>query len=212
MAKRYRRFRQQRTRRRSQRGYVQGMPRFLDEAGNPISDPYPAQVMARTRGVPVPGEVTVRNLTPETARFGPGRSYVEYGDDPRRSRTSRVTLDRGQRGRFGDMTLRHELSHMYDYHHLSDAARQRFAGIMGDSRSWNDTPDRDANPPLSELFAEAMAMYGSGYSPYNKRKRRSGRTSNRPGYEGGGYDFMPTRQQWRQLKGYFRNLQAGRIR
>lgn len=90
------------------------MPRFLDEAGNPISDPYPAQVMARTRGVPVPGEVTVRNLTPETARFGPGRSYVEYDDDPRRSRTSRVTLDRGQRGRFGDMTLRHELSHMYD--------------------------------------------------------------------------------------------------
>ena len=72
--------------------------------------------------------------------------------------------------------LYHEMGHVYDFTVLTDKQRHKFGELLGDFRSWRDSPNA-----LNEEFAEAyrLCALGPGQFTFN-------------GHMLGGYGYNPT--------------------
>lgn len=81
-------------------------------------------------------------------------------------------------------TLLHECGHIYDHLAMPEEARAKWLQVMQEQRPWRTTP----NSP-HEQFAEAYSMMARGFT-FAKAQRYG---------EFGGYDFNPTRKQYRRI-------------
>lgn len=109
------------------------------------------------------------------------RLYYDWGwyrGDPKRDRRD---------------ALYHELAHRYDRRFADQTVRDRFTQIMGLPTDWENGVN-GANVP-KEQFAEAIAVYH-----LNRRYKRAKRHL-------GGYDYTPTRKQFRQVRRLFDGIQ-----
>jgi hypothetical protein len=134
--------------------------------------PQPYQSWVDQSLVPTPaGTVTLR-LAPCPYHWDGGVACADQGD-----RT--IYLGAGGRGR--DIFL-HELGHIFDAAVMTDAARGRFAAMLGLRGAWND--QSLAHPPL-EMFADAYSVCArfrtirtvyyapNGYAPGPREHRRA---------------------------------------